>query len=425
MSSRLLGFFVAGLLAVFFMIPTAFATPAPELDPITSPIHATKAVISGHTEPGYKIVVTGGTYQIPPTHADDNGYFEIQVSLVAESINLYYVKAVDENDVASEQIEVEIIEGEIAAAEAEAEGGGDRTAPGAPQMNAVPETMDASTYLFVGTAEPDSTILISGTQSGSTRVNTNGAWQIFLNIKQNSVNNFTFTAKDAAGNVSPGVKVTLTEASQKPAVEIEVTETEEDVQIAITENNTDTETEPEIRVIVLTDIAKHWAKDYILDLIKDGVVAGYSDNTFRPDNPVTRAEFIKMVVNAFGYDVNENPENIPFADVSASAWFAPYVDVAAKMDIVDGYSDGTFRPGNTVNRAEAMKILLTAAGVDTKNAPSSDFPDVSDNDWFAPYVLKARSMGIVGGYTNGNFGPADAMTRGQVAKVLVELMERL
>lgn len=399
-------FSTSAFLTMTFWIPSALATDMPTLDPITSPVHATKAVISGHANPGDKIIITGGTYEIPPIYADDTGYFELQVSLIQESTNIYSVKA-DDGSGASEQIQVEIIEGVVAAAQAEAEGGGDRTAPPAPTVYTVPAFIDAGTYLFAGTAESDSTILISGTQGGSTRTTTAGKWQIFLNLKQNEINHFTFTSKDAAGNVSPGVKVTIEEKSTTPVAE------------------TNESNKPIIQVINLSDINDHWAKDYIIQLVSEGVVSGYDDGTFRPDNPVTRAEFIKMVVNGFGYQVNETPATLEFTDVENSAWFATYVEAAATANIVDGYSDGTFRPGNTINRAEAMKILLAAAGIEPSETSSIEFPDVAMDAWFTPYVLKAREMGIVSGYADGNFGPGDPMTRGQVAKVIVELMGQL
>jgi len=395
-------FSISALLTMILGIPSAFATDMPTLDPITSPVHATKAIISGHANPGDKIIITGGTYQIPPTYADDSGYFELQVSLIQESTNIYSVKA-DDGSGASEQIQVEIIEGVVAAAQAEAQGGGDRTAPPAPTVYTVPALIDAGTYLFAGTAESDSTILISGTQNGSTRATTEGKWQIFLNLKQNAINNFTFTSKDTAGNVSLGVKVTIEEKSATPV----------------------TQTNDTIQVINLSDINDHWAKDYIMQLVSEGVASGYDDGTFRPNNPVTRAEFIKMVVSAFGYQINETPSNLEFADVTNSDWFAPYVEAATDADIVDGYSDGTFRPAKTINRAEAMKILMAAAGIDTAILPNIKFPDVNENDWFAPYVLKAKELGIVSGYADGRFGPGDDMTRSQVAKVIVELMRQL
>jgi len=395
-------FSISALLTMILGIPSAFATDMPTLDPITSPVHATKAIISGHANPGDKIIITGGTYQIPPTYADDSGYFELQVSLIQESTNIYSVKA-DDGSGASEQIQVEIIEGVVAAAQAEAQGGGDRTAPPAPTVYTVPAFIDAGTYLFVGTSESDSTILISGTQNGSTRATTEGKWQIFLNLKQNDINHFTFTSKDTAGNVSLGVKVTIEEKSATPV----------------------TQTNDTIQVINLSDINDHWAKDYIMQLVSEGVASGYDDGTFRPNNPVTRAEFIKMVVSAFGYQINETPSNLEFADVTNSDWFAPYVEAATDADIVDGYSDGTFRPAKTINRAEAMKILMAAAGIDTAILPNIKFPDVNENDWFAPYVLKAKELGIVSGYADGRFGPGDDMTRSQVAKVIVELMRQL
>jgi hypothetical protein len=423
MFSRLALWATSAFFAMAISIPMALATDVPEIDPITSPIDATKVIISGHTEPDYKIVVTGGSYQIPPIYADETGYFEIQVALVQEATNTYTVKAVDPDNLASDQVDVVIVEGEEAAAEAEASGGGDRTAPSAPEVHDVPEMIDAGTYLFSGTAEAGATILISGTKSGSTLVRSDESFQIFMNLEQNAVNNFTFTAKDTAGNVSAGVKVTIEEISEEP--DAEITETEEGIEIEIMGDDDDDDGEADVMVIAISDINDHWAKDYIVDLLVTGAVSGYDDGTFRPDAAVTRAEFVKMIIGAFGYEVQESVSESNFTDVDADAWFAPYTEAARDAQIAEGYDDGTFRPGNTVNRAEAMKMFMSAAGVDVSDAPSSTFPDVLDTDWFALYVMKASEMGVVGGYSNGDFGPGDLITRGQVAKVIVELMDQL
>lgn len=412
MKKHLALFSISALLATAFWIPLVFATDTPTLDPITSPVDATKALISGHANPGDKIIITGGSYQIPPFYADDTGYFELEVSLVQETVNIYSVKA-DDGTGASSQIQVVIEESTAAAAAAEAQGGGDRTAPAAPNVYAAPKTIDAGTYLFIGTAEADTTIKISGTKSGSTLVRSDGTWQIFMNLEQNATNNFTFTAKDTAGNVSPGVKVTINEESTTPTEETDETE----------ETTTDDETT--ITVVALSDITGHWAENYIIDLVTSGAVSGYDDGTFRPDNAVTRAEFVKMVVNAFGYDVADSISESSFTDVETEAWFAPYIESANTSNIVDGYSDGTFGPGNTINRAEAMKILLSAANLETTEITEASFNDVDETAWFAPYVYTAYDMAIVSGYGNDQFGPGDNMTRAQVAKVIMELTAQL
>ena len=112
-------------------IPTVFAVDSPDLDEIVSPIDATKAVISGTTGADYKVVVTGGSYQISPVYADSSGYFEVTVALIQESTNTFSIKVEDTDGNSSDLTQIIIIEGEEEAAAAEISGGGAHTAPGA------------------------------------------------------------------------------------------------------------------------------------------------------------------------------------------------------------------------------------------------------------------------------------------------------
>lgn len=375
-------------------VPAALAVNPPELDDIISPIDASKAVISGTTEPGYKIITTGGSYDISPIYADDDGRFEVTVALIQESTNTFTLKAEDEDGNASDSVQATIIEGVEAAAAAEAAGGGDHTAPGAPDVDDTPESIDASTYTFTGYGEANTTLIETNSNENVT-VDSDGYFEITLDLAQNTTNTFKFILKDAAGNISATTKVEI-----------------------------DEEGEDETTVIVLSDIAGHWAEDYIIELVADGVVEGYSDETFRPDSPINRAEFTKIVLGALGYTIPDSISESSFSDAPIDTWYAPYTQTAYDEEIVEGYSDGTFGAANYINRAEAVKILLNAAGVDATES-LVEFPDVDQNAWYAPYVATAYSMGIISGYENGNFGPADNMTRAQVCKVIVELLAQI
>ncbi len=91
------------------------------------------------------------------------------------------------------------------------------------------------------------------------------------------------------------------------------------------------------------------------------VVQGYEDGYFRPDNPVSRAEFLKMLYGMLGEkgDLVMKPLD-PFKDVDAKEWYYPYIVNAYLDSYVDGYADGTFRPNDSINRAEAFKIVMNA-----------------------------------------------------------------
>jgi len=97
-------------------------------------------------------------------------------------------------------------------------------------------------------------------------------------------------------------------------------------------------------------------------------VAGYEDGTFRPDAPVNRAEALKILSLASSLQAIEVFSPLSFSDVSLDDWYSPYVTAAASREIVRGYEDGTFKPGNAITRAEAAKIVyFTMLGNPTIN----------------------------------------------------------
>lgn len=130
----------------------------------------------------------------------------------------------------------------------------------------------------------------------------------------------------------------------------------------------------------------------IVSLYERGVIGGYPDGTFRPEGNINRAEFVKILVGGFREDELKGEEDC-FSDVH-DEWFAQYVCAAERLGWIDGYGDGTFRPEQTINRAEAMKIVVEAFGGDTSS--NEDTPsDVRSGTWFYPYVAAGVEIGIV------------------------------
>lgn len=152
------------------------------------------------------------------------------------------------------------------------------------------------------------------------------------------------------------------------------------------------------------------------------IISGYSDGTFGPDNLVNRAEATKIIVNALGIAHDGNYE-ILFPDVKKTEWYFPFVMGAKKADIISGYSDGKFKPGNTVNLAETLKILFTAGKIELPtDVPDSFFVDVKKSDWFAPYMLYARNHNIIFSDDYGYAHPDQAMSRAAFAEVVYRTM---
>ncbi len=145
----------------------------------------------------------------------------------------------------------------------------------------------------------------------------------------------------------------------------------------------------------------------IYSLRDRGVIGGYADGTFRPDASMNRAEFIKILVAGFQGD-EVRGETDCFRDVS-DEWFAPYACAAKRLRWIDGYPDGTFRPAQRVNRAEAMKIVITAFDGSASPSPGGMPSDVRSGMWFYEYVAAGVRLGIVD--PSSRFHPAHDLTR--------------
>ncbi|MBI4231637.1 S8 family serine peptidase, partial [Candidatus Peregrinibacteria bacterium] len=170
-----------------------------------------------------------------------------------------------------------------------------------------------------------------------------------------------------------------------------------------------------------SDVVGHWSQEFVKDLFELGVVQGRSEGLYEPDSSLTRAELTKIALLTFDYEILSGSED--FSDVNADDWFYPYVVTAKTSGIVSGYGDGTFRPAQAVNRAEALKILLEAAKLKTGGVLKSPFTDVSTADWFAQYVDFAFSSQIVSGKSEDSFAPGDLVTRAEMAKMAIRTFE--
>lgn len=172
-------------------------------------------------------------------------------------------------------------------------------------------------------------------------------------------------------------------------------------------------------------------------LTLNGVIKGYGDGTFRPNNPVNRAEMLKMIFLADGNEDDADAAMSPslmFPDTPKSEWYAKYVALARKRGTVQGYPDGTFRPGSNINKAEAYKIVLKEFYNETTmsytvthgDLPNTGVipPDVKKTDWYSMFVNFAALKNIydAGEWThtvNGSyFYPGQNLTRGELATLI-------
>lgn len=169
--------------------------------------------------------------------------------------------------------------------------------------------------------------------------------------------------------------------------------------------------------------ADHWALSCIDRLKTAGVTTGNGEGNFEPEKAVNRAEFAKMVMEAY-YPVNgdlPNETDQCFADIDTGAWYAPYVCTAKVKAIILGYSDNTFRPAYLISRAEGVSIIIRTLGI-LQTATSTPFRDVIA-DWQIKLIGTAVEKGLVKGYTTITFGPNDFLTKAQAAQMICNALD--
>ncbi len=201
--------------------------------------------------------------------------------------------------------------------------------------------------------------------------------------------------------------------------------------------------------------ANHWAHGYIVRAVQEGLLEPAQNGKLHPNRAIDRGEFSRMVVEVFGLEnssrpFKETPSSSPltggevfFLDVHDPAYFDA-VQILVEQGIVKGYPDNTFRPLQSLTRAEGVKILLAVAGfqpgLEEENPPQSPFNKgeaeissspvkgrlggVSFKDttgWEKPWVTEAVRRGMVKGYGDGTFRPHNKLTRAEALKLVFEM----
>ncbi len=179
-------------------------------------------------------------------------------------------------------------------------------------------------------------------------------------------------------------------------------------------------TEAGVEDQLFTDIDRTHPNFVAIRFLKEQqVIGGYEDGSFRPNQKVNRAEALKFILVGSRIQLPESTNATEFPDVPEGAWFKNYVMHAKSMGIVGGNPDGTFAPGNTVMRAAFLKMLLMANRFKPDQwVPPTAYTDVSINDWFHPYVTYAGYVGLIRADESGNLRPGQELTRAQVAEII-------
>lgn len=177
---------------------------------------------------------------------------------------------------------------------------------------------------------------------------------------------------------------------------------------------------------IFTDLdGFEWARLYIQTLSSKGIINGFGDGTFRPGDKVTREEFVKMLVAAF--DLNGDTD-IEFKDVDSKSWAYEYIKKAVSAGVVNGVSDTEFGINTAISRQDMAVMAYRAANkagrLKSINLDTDAFDDESDISDYAREAIKyMKSAGIINGIGDNMFNPEGTATRAETAAVICKVID--
>ncbi|MCI3927076.1 S-layer homology domain-containing protein [Paenibacillus sp. TRM 82003] len=181
-----------------------------------------------------------------------------------------------------------------------------------------------------------------------------------------------------------------------------------------------------------SDVLGHWSEEAVNDMGSRMIVGGAGDGRFFPDETITRAEFAAVLVRGLG--LKPGVGAAPFADVSMDDWHNGYVDAAYAHGLLLGFEDGTFRPEDRLTREQAMAIAdkaMALTGLKAKLTPYAveetlrslhDAEQISD--WARAGVAAGLQAGVISGRGEGEAAPQAYMTRAEIATLMQKLLRR-
>lgn len=174
-------------------------------------------------------------------------------------------------------------------------------------------------------------------------------------------------------------------------------------------------------------IEEHWAYEEMDDLINADIINGFMDSEnnmyVKPENNITRAEFVQLIVSALGLEGSGS--GITFSDVKQKDWFYQPVQIASSLGIVNGKSADKFAPNEKINRAEMTKIIVEAFKntIVFPESSTKTFTDV-DKNWAKEYIAKASATELVNGLGNNKFGPAANAKRAEAMVIIHRALQK-
>ncbi|MFC4301983.1 invasin domain 3-containing protein [Cohnella boryungensis] len=178
--------------------------------------------------------------------------------------------------------------------------------------------------------------------------------------------------------------------------------------------------------VTYADVAGHWAEAYINRALIDGWASGYANNSFQPNQEITRAEFVKLIVKALGYTDRDEDTTVSFKDdKDIGAWARQSIALAVKHKLISGFGDGSFRPNALISRVELTSVIVRALGLtQAADSPTKFADDKEIPAWARPFVVLASDLGIVQGRKANLFVPNGTATRAEAIVLIQRMLER-
>ncbi|MEW5705872.1 MAG: Ig-like domain-containing protein [Actinomycetota bacterium] len=164
-----------------------------------------------------------------------------------------------------------------------------------------------------------------------------------------------------------------------------------------------------------------WYNKFVTELATKGIIKGYPDKTFRPNNPVSRAEFAVMICLAKNWKLEE-PSNPSFKDITKNHWAYKYIETVKSRAIISGYEGNIFKADKSITRAEIAKIISKALNLAPESKQNGATLKDIGTSWAKDYINSCIKAGIISGYSDNTFKPNNTATRAEVAKIIASVV---
>lgn len=334
--------------------------------PTVNEISDVSVSVSGQAEPNAKIEVMKNNTVMATGNATAQGSFTIPIAKQLAGTSLD-ITAIDAAGNRSEMVTVQVV---------------DKTVPTLTEISPI----TSSSTTLSGKTEAGATVTLSkgGVEIGKATADQSGAFTLTF-AAQTPQSELSLVAKDAAGNVSPTIKVVV--AAQKEYADL---------------------------------ASSHWAYKQVMYLADASIIGGYPDGTFQPNRQTTRAEAARMLASALNLEVVDTPSI--FKDVASSHWANDYIVAAAKVGVFKGNPDGTFNPSGKLTRAEMATLLSTAYDLTAKKP--AHFSDVKATHWANQSIAAMYENNLTVGYPDGTYRPSNPTTRAEFSMFLAKALNK-